>query len=58
MYIHCLTLCCFIGVCSRLQQEYQTLFHHSFRVSDYITAGEGSKMKALVEVCAGLKVSS
>lgn len=46
-----------IYVHSRLQQEYQTLYHHSFRVSDYVPTGEGSKMKRLVEACAGLKVS-
>ena len=44
--------------CSRLQQEYQTLYHHSFRVADYVPAasGETGKMKSLVEACSGIGV--
>jgi hypothetical protein len=45
----------------RLQQEYQTLYHHSFRVADYLpsaaTGEGGGKMRLLVEACTGLAVS-
>ena len=44
--------------CSRLQQDYQTLYHHSFRVADYVplASGETGKMKFLVEACSGIGV--
>ena len=45
-------------LCSRLQQEYQTLYHHSFRVADYVSSGDGSKMRTLMEACTGIGVSS
>ena len=54
LWCECVCVCC----CSRLQQEYQTLYHHSFRVADYVSSGDGSKMRTLMEACTGIGVSS
>ena len=40
---------------SGFQQNYQTFFHTSFRVSSYMSGGD-VRMKDLVEACPGVKV--
>ena len=37
-----------------IQQEYQTFFHHSFRVSTYLPGNV--RLKDLIEACPGIKV--
>ena len=46
----------FLLFCSQFQQEYQTFFHHSFRVSDYLSK-EDAGLRDLLNVCQGIKVS-
>ena len=56
--VKCDCVCLYMYIYSRLQQEYQTFYHRSFRVSDYVnTDGDGSRMRQLVEACTGIEVS-
>ena len=41
---------------SQFQQEYQTYYRHSFRVSDYLNR-EDAGLKDLLQFCDGIKVS-
>ena len=50
-YCHVLSL-----LCREFQQEYQTFFHHSFRVCDYLTK-EDAGLRDLLNACQGIKVS-
>jgi len=50
LYIHTYTH-------SQFQQEYQTFYHKSFRVSDYLSK-DGSRLRDLLEACEGIKVGS
>jgi len=42
---------------SQFQQEYQTFYHKSFRVSDYLSK-DGARLRDLLEACEGIKVGS
>ena len=45
-----------VHFCSQFQQEYQTFFRDSFRVSDYLSE-ENAGLKDLLQVCDGIQVS-
>ena len=42
---------------SQIQQEYQTFYHKSFRVSDYLARAD-AKLRDLLEACEGIKVGA
>ena len=42
---------------SQIQQEYQTFYHKSFRVSDYLPKAD-AKLRDLLEACEGIKVGT
>ena len=43
-----------LSLCSQFQQEYQTFYHKSFRVSDYLSGT--ARLRDLLEKCSGIKV--
>ena len=52
----CTEFCNMFPFHSQFQQEYQTFFHKSFRVSDYIP-GTSIGLKELLQFCEGITVS-
>ena len=50
-------MCVFPQSHSQIQQEYQTFYHKSFRVSDYMARAD-AKLRDLLEACEGIKVGT